>query len=65
MSILEYSKIQTKHSRSEVGSSTCFSQLVNCPSLETEVTSRPTRPVENIVITTKGLQDIRWDDGEK
>ena len=42
-----------------------------------EVTSTPTRPVENVVITTKGLQDrnitfligqkhtyIRWDDGE-
>ena len=25
--------------------------------LETEVTSTPTRPVENVVITTKGLQD--------
>jgi len=24
---------------------------------ETEVTSIPTRPVENVVITTKGLQD--------
>ena len=24
---------------------------------ETEVTSTPTRPVENVVITTKGLQD--------
>ena len=31
--------------------------LVNCPSQETEVTSTPTRPVENVVITTKGLQD--------
>ena len=30
---------------------------VNCPSQETEVTSTPTRPVENVVITTKGLQD--------
>ena len=29
---------------------------LNCPSQETEVTSTPTRPVEN-VITTKGLQD--------
>ena len=29
---------------------------LNCPSQETEVTSRPARPVEN-VITTKGLQD--------
>ena len=31
--------------------------VVNSPSQETEVTSRPTRPVENVVITTKGLQD--------
>ena len=30
---------------------------VNCPSQETEVTSTPTSPVENVVITTKGLQD--------
>ena len=30
---------------------------VNCPSQETEVTSTPTRPVHNVVITTKGLQD--------
>ena len=30
---------------------------VNCPSQETEVTSTPTRPVDNVVITTKGLQD--------
>ena len=29
---------------------------VNCPSQETEVTSTPTRPVDN-VIATKGLQD--------
>ena len=27
----------------------------NCPSQETEVTSVPTRPVENVVLTTKGL----------
>ena len=32
-------------------------RTVNCPSQETEVTSTPTRPVENVVITTKGLQD--------
>ena len=31
---------------------------VNCPSQETEETSTPTRPVENVVITTKGLQEI-------
>ena len=30
---------------------------VNCPSQETEVTSTRTSPVENVVITTKGLQD--------
>ena len=30
---------------------------VNCPRQETEVTSTPTRPVDNVVITTKGLQD--------
>ena len=30
---------------------------VNCPSQETEVTLTPKRPVENVVITTKGLQD--------
>ena len=30
---------------------------INCPSQETEVTSKPTRPVQNVVITTKGLQD--------
>ena len=31
--------------------------LFLCPSLEMEVTSTPTRPVENVDITTKGLQD--------
>ena len=31
--------------------------LVNCPSQETEVTSTPKRPVNNVFITTKGLQD--------
>ena len=30
---------------------------VNCPSQEIEVTSTPTRPVDNVVIITKGLQD--------
>ena len=34
-----------------------FQLTVNYPSQETEVTSTPTRPVENVVITTKGLQD--------
>ena len=42
---------------------------VNCPSQETEVISTPTRPVDNVVITTKGLQGrnkyTRWDDGGK
>ena len=31
--------------------------VVNCPSQETEVTSTSEWPVENVVITTKGLQD--------
>ena len=31
--------------------------VFNCPSQETEVTSTPTRPGDNVVITTKGLQD--------
>ena len=30
---------------------------VNCPSQETEVTSTPTIPVDNVVIKMKGLQD--------
>ena len=30
---------------------------VNCPSQETEVTSTTTRPVDNVVVITKGLQD--------
>ena len=30
---------------------------VNCPSQETEVTSTTTRPVANVVLTTKGLQE--------
>ena len=34
----------------------CFCP-VNCPSQETEVTSTSTRPVDNVVIATKGLQD--------
>ena len=37
---------------------------VNCQSQETEETSRP---VENVALTTKGLQErkttIEWDDG--
>jgi hypothetical protein len=34
-----------------------FPQSVNnCPSQETEVTSTPTRPIDNVVITTKGLR---------
>ena len=31
--------------------------LLLLPSQETEVTSTPTRPVDNVVITSKGLQD--------
>ena len=31
--------------------------LVNCPSQEAEVTLTPTRPVDNVVIETKGLQN--------
>ena len=34
-----------------------FSTVDNCPSQDTEVTSTPTRPVENVVITKKGLQE--------
>ena len=34
-----------------------FNPTVNCPSQETEVSSTPTRPVENVVLTTKGIQD--------
>ena len=33
------------------------STVDSCPSQETEVTSTPTRPVDNVVIATKGLQD--------
>ena len=33
------------------------SPTVNCPSQEAELTSTPIRPVDNVVITTKGLQD--------
>ena len=44
----------------EVTTITIISDLknsnVNCPSQETEVTSTPTRPVEN-ALTTKDLQD--------
>jgi hypothetical protein len=38
---------------------------VNCPSQETEVTSTPTRPVDNVVIATKGHKYTSWDDGGK
>ena len=30
----------------------------SCPSQEKEKTSKPTRPVENVVLTTNGLQEI-------
>ena len=33
----------------------CFTSIFH--GQETEVTSTPTRPVENVVITKKGLQD--------
>ena len=36
---------------------TSVSTSVNCSSQETEVTSTPTRPVDNVVVATKGLQD--------
>ena len=32
-------------------------EVTSLPSQETEITSTPTRPVENVAITTKGLQD--------
>ena len=37
----------------------CFScrPFVLSPSQETEITSTPSRPVENVVLTTKGLQE--------
>ena len=31
--------------------------MINRPSQETEVSSTSTRPVENVAVTTKGLQD--------
>ena len=34
-----------------------WNDSVNCPSQETEVTSILTRHVENVVLTTKGLQE--------
>jgi hypothetical protein len=36
-----------------------YTPTVNCPSQETEVTSTPTRLVENVDITTKDLQDTK------
>ena len=33
------------------------SPTVNCPSQETQETLTPTRTVENVVLTTKGLQE--------
>ena len=32
-------------------------EVTSSPSQETEVTSTPTKPVENVVITTKSLQE--------
>ena len=34
-----------------------ISVRINLPSFSTVVTSTPTRPVENVVITTKGIKD--------
>ena len=46
-----------------------FTFILHCPSQETELTSKPTRPVENVVLTTKGLQErntnVGWDDSGK
>jgi hypothetical protein len=37
---------------------TYFSIVIpSCPSQETEETSAPTRPVENVILTTKGLHE--------
>jgi len=39
---------------------------VKCPSQEAEENSTPTRPVENVLLTTKGLQErntnVGWHD---
>ena len=55
------------HSNSFVFSCRFF--VVITTNQETEETSTPTRPVENVVITTKGLQQkntaFDWDDGEE
>ena len=45
-------------------------EVSSCPSQEAEETSTSTRPVENVVLTTKGLQErniqlFEWDDGGK
>ena len=40
-----------------VAITTLSTGLVGVEVLETEVTSTPTRPVDNVVIATKGLQD--------
>ena len=42
---------------SQLLSANTTTPTVNCPSQETEVTSTPTRPVDNVVIATKDLQD--------
>ena len=40
-----------------VAKTTLSTGLVGVEVLKTEVTSTPTRPVDNVVIATKGLQD--------
>ena len=46
-----------------------LSPTVNSPSQETEETQHPKRPVENVALRTKGLQErqhnIEWEDGGK
>jgi hypothetical protein len=43
--------------------------LGKSPSQETKETQHPTRPVENVALTMKGLQErkhnIEWDNGGK
>jgi hypothetical protein len=41
--------------------------MFHAPSQETEVTSTPTRPLENVVLTTKALQErnIQMLDGTR
>jgi hypothetical protein len=47
----------------------CTDGKITVRSQQTEETSTPTRSVENVVLTKKGLQkrnkSVAWDDGEK